>query len=533
MRKRYIKCNYLTGGISIGLFCLLILGALFPSVKTESYAVDCAPGEEPCTTTMAETAIDLTVASTVSVALESEVELNVIPKSTGSFTETTSKLTVATNNPSGYAIYLQAGKSQNGKANLISSDLSNSAMINPVNGTVGSNNFSANTWGYSMDGTNYQAVPATTSIIKETTATSYNDTYTLSFGVKVDTNLPAGQYTNSVIVSAIANPIKVTSLNQLIYMQDMTADICSNTAEHVTKQLIDNRDGKKYWVAKLKDGNCWMTQNLDLELGLVNNYAAAVAMNGNKVMLSNQNTDISTANWNTSMGTTWMPTTTSKTVPDSSASVVDGAHSWDAGMVILTNPTQSEGCGVNLGVGENLSNLPTVCPSYFKTIVPGMADIYVATATSSFDNTTNTYDAHYLIGNYYSWGAATAGTGKQVTNDGDSAPGSICAKGWKMGSGDELADLFYDAYKFGDDKKDLAAFSSKPLYFVKGGKIYFSHSVGGVLSEMGGAGHYWSDTLESSMYAYVTRFDNEVFNSIRDAEAGIFYQGLSVRCLAR
>ena len=533
MRKWNIKGNCIVGGVSVGLLSLLIMALLLPTVGAESYAVDCAPGEEPCTTTLAETAVDLMVASTVSVALQSQVELNVIPKSTGSFTETTSKLTVATNNPSGYAIYMQAGKQQDGKANLTSSDLANPAVISPVEGTVSSSSFPSNTWGYSLDGANYQAVPATTGMIKETATTTHNDTYNLAFGVNVDTTLPSGQYTNSVTVSAVANPLKITSLSQLTYMQDMTSDICLNTAEHVTKQLIDTRDGKSYWVAKLKDGNCWMTQNLDLELGLVNNYAAAVAVNGNKVMLSNQNTDISTANWNTLTDTTWMPTTTSKTVPDSSASVDDGAHSWDAGTVILANPTQSEGCGLNLGVGENLSNLPTVCPSYFKTIVPGMADTYVATATSRFDNTTNTYDAHYLIGNYYSWGAATAGTGKQVTNDGDSAPGSICAKGWKMGSGDELAGLFYDAYKFGDDKKDLAAFSSKPLYFVKGGKIYFLHSVGGVLGDMGGAGHYWSDTLESLMYSYVISFDNEVFNSIRDAEAGIFYQGLSVRCVAR
>lgn len=48
-------------------------------------------------------------------------------------------------------------------------------------------------------------------------------------------------------------------------MQQMTAEICSNSAEHESKQLIDTRDNKSYWVAKLKDGNCWMTQNLDYD----------------------------------------------------------------------------------------------------------------------------------------------------------------------------------------------------------------------------------------------------------------------------
>ena len=49
-------------------------------------------------------------------------------------------------------------------------------------------------------------------------------------------------------------------------MQDMTFDICrsiSNTSDN--QQLIDERDGKVYYVNKLADGNCWMTQNLDYD----------------------------------------------------------------------------------------------------------------------------------------------------------------------------------------------------------------------------------------------------------------------------
>lgn len=49
-------------------------------------------------------------------------------------------------------------------------------------------------------------------------------------------------------------------------MQHMNSEICANTAEGTTKQLIDSRDGNSYWVAKMKDGNCWMTQNLALDI---------------------------------------------------------------------------------------------------------------------------------------------------------------------------------------------------------------------------------------------------------------------------
>lgn len=55
-------------------------------------------------------------------------------------------------------------------------------------------------------------------------------------------------------------------LNTITYMQDMTPELCEAAPEDDTTQLVDHRDKKKYWVGKLPDGNCWMTQNLDLDL---------------------------------------------------------------------------------------------------------------------------------------------------------------------------------------------------------------------------------------------------------------------------
>ncbi len=52
-------------------------------------------------------------------------------------------------------------------------------------------------------------------------------------------------------------------------MQDMETSICESTTlvdEQNTLQLVDTRDNKLYWVTKLQDGHCWMTQNLDLDL---------------------------------------------------------------------------------------------------------------------------------------------------------------------------------------------------------------------------------------------------------------------------
>ncbi len=52
-------------------------------------------------------------------------------------------------------------------------------------------------------------------------------------------------------------------------MQDMNPSACSSQTTPAasattvpTKTLTDSRDGNKYTISKLADGNCWMTQNL-------------------------------------------------------------------------------------------------------------------------------------------------------------------------------------------------------------------------------------------------------------------------------
>ena len=52
------------------------------------------------------------------------------------------------------------------------------------------------------------------------------------------------------------------SLDNIANMQDMTPEICAKAQTHQTATLRDTRDGNTYTVAKLKDGKCWMTQNL-------------------------------------------------------------------------------------------------------------------------------------------------------------------------------------------------------------------------------------------------------------------------------
>ena len=67
--------------------------------------------------------------------------------------------------------------------------------------------------------------------------------------------------------------IKIVKMTDISTMQEMTSEFCSSVpseGSYSTAQLQDVRDGKYYWAGKLTDGNCWMTQNLDLDLSTYN-----------------------------------------------------------------------------------------------------------------------------------------------------------------------------------------------------------------------------------------------------------------------
>ncbi len=159
-----------------------------------------------------------------------------------------------------------------------------------------------------------------------------------------------------------------TTWADLQYMQQMTPSACSGGNE-TGKQLIDSRDGKSYWVAKLKDGNCWMTQNLDLDLH-------------ENIPLSPYDSDVA---WNVYLSTTQTDTPSFSTDNNT-------IQSYDPGYKYCANNT------------TNACNL-----------------------------TTSTNNGHDAQGNYYSWRAATAGFGDTsiVTKDVNISY-SICPKGWRL-----------------------------------------------------------------------------------------------------
>ena len=248
---------------------LLLSAMLFPALP------DSVSAEE------ANTKVSLTVNPVIGIALDEAVTVEVLPTAEGTFSSNKANLSVTTNNETGYSLYLAT---TNGENTLTSNNPSTTETIDAItlaDGTdsIPSSDFTNNTWGYNLstgdvsasDSTTYKPVPTTngTTLINtptEAPTEGNGDTYSLIFGTKINTALPSGTYSNDVVVSVVANPEYVPTISAMTNMQDVTAEICTASADGETATLTDTRDSNTYTVAKI-NGNCWMTQNLRLAGG--------------------------------------------------------------------------------------------------------------------------------------------------------------------------------------------------------------------------------------------------------------------------
>ena len=80
-----------------------------------------------------------------------------------------------------------------------------------------------------------------------------------------DKNCTGNQYEQgaSYTLTNSANAFTLWAMWEPTAMQNWLG--CADLAEHETVTLKDVRDNRTYTVAKLKDGNCWMTENLQIQ----------------------------------------------------------------------------------------------------------------------------------------------------------------------------------------------------------------------------------------------------------------------------
>ena len=456
----------------------------------------------PVDNTNAATDFDITVQPVLEVSLSpslhltfetdnvlhsGSIDLNVLSNSRNGFTATVS------------TIY----DSSDVLGTSLTNTIDNNLRINTLTGSnIAAADFPTNRWGYSVDGgTTFNAMPGVNepAIVLDTNSAAGNGDKSIYIGTKVDTSTASGTYENALLITvvpkyvpislkesfALASKHRVAGVDGHNYyaMQDMTPAICDRSDELEDQtQVVDVRDQKIYWVAKLRDGNCWMTQNLDFDI------------KGNNVVPETSDVEVA---WNNS--STYSPQVTSTEIFTSDTAT--DTYSYDPGDYYIeggmnSNNLKSAECETGNG-GEN---------------------------------------CHYHLGNYYQWNAATAGSGGTIT--GHDATQSICPKGWKM----PIIDSNYEnknlsiskltnAYGITNNSNGTsdANLRAAPLYFVRGGRVVLDSNNVGTMSSIGGNGFYWSILATDVAYARATVFWGSYVGP-KDNYKRTY--GFSVRCVA-
>ncbi|MBQ1373478.1 hypothetical protein IIY66_01585, partial [Candidatus Saccharibacteria bacterium] len=300
---------------------------------------------------------------------------------------------------------------------------------------------------------------------------------------------------NGMNLYAVWAPAETDNSGNPISLQDwqgcsnLTATTYDNTTgtlnvgKNTITALTDNRDGNIYTVARLADGNCWMTENLRLD-----NEATISTANTNNPLVADNNVAIKNNDGNTS------------------AHLSPTSNSW------CTNSDSA--CYDQSYLNTNNSLLPATSPSFSQDFTNGSHN-------SSFDSNVVSYS------NYYNWYSATAGNGTYDKSSGEVA-GDICPAGWRLpvgGNNNTSGSFYYLHQQMGAASGATGSnnWRSFPNNFVYSGNWYGSSAY-----YRGSYGYYWSSTAYSTYYAYGLYFGS---SSVYPANNGNKYGGYSVRCV--
>ena len=249
---------------------------------------------------------------------------------------------------------------------------------------------------------------------------------------------------------------------------------------HDSTTLRDSRDNQDYTVAKLADGKYWMTKNLNI---------------AGETILSSADTDVSAdyiSNFSTSNNLTKSGNTL--VLPASSTTGFDTDN-----YSYVYNSGNTTNCGA--------SGQDTPCFSY------------------------------------YSWDAATLGSGRDITTQNTDAPYSVCPENWRLpttgstsDSGWKRGDFYALATAYGVNLENYWYNSSSTFYNNIGPSTIPNYILSGYInvgsfSAVGTYGYYWSATSSNSTTFARTLSFSSGYLSTSDYYSRSF--GFFIRCLFR
>ncbi len=385
----------------------------------------------------------------------------------------------------------------------------------------------AGQWGYSIDhGATYSGLPDYRDVHPSDIFIESHEAANMSLpflvGATSADDQARGIYYTPITFRAVTRPT-VPTIDTILYMQEMDETIYESMKTEKQYQLMDKRDGKMYFISKLKDGNVWMTQNLDFDL-----YDG--------ITLDPDTSDVK------------VPTTMDLTPLGQNRGRSEHSYYYDNYMFDQGN---------------------YYCPNGY---------CYRTSDLVSLDSLEPTdKDNHYALGNRYSYAAATANyfpqCPKYEVNSGEynacrdrynneysgkDSETSICPAGWTLPSSNYQNGLSVKSLGVAIGfPKEYTTYSGnyalflEPLFFVGNGYAYVGESYFENYTNNGyNYAYYWTSTVSGAYYAYyiysylytTSKTDSATGNSIYYPYGGYLstststynpYYLLPLRCAAR
>ena len=350
----------------------------------------------------------------------------------------------------------------------------------------------------------YKAVPSTYTLVAkresstDTGTSAIGSVLTSTYAISVSPSQVADTYVGKVRYTLVhpydaAAPEISVSIADAEYLQEVNS--CpADLPEEQVYTLKDKRDEQEYKVAKLKDGKCWMVENL--------NIAGSTALSSEDTDFESNYTLPTTNGWTVTDGKLVLPASATKN-PDNN-DLTDSSQFSTDDYAYVFNSGNKENCGAWVQ--------DTPCYSY------------------------------------YSWDTATLGSGRNIGVHNADAPYSICPKNWRLPTSRdtdtfdtataEESDFYKLATNYGmsmgewsqttDKFYNQAGPSTIPDFLLAGSYVWGAF----YNADNGGVGHYWSATTYYSGFAYANTFSFD-FVSVSSSGWSSRFSGSSVRCLLK
>ena len=522
--------------------------------------------------------------ASLSVALTPEaMNLAVTPTPDGTLASDEMAIQVSTDNTTGYTLALSLAGAE--------TSLNDPASGGKIQSSIADINspatLSVNTWGWYPDslanntGNLFSALPSNSTpyeLKKTSSPTSGSgDTTTISFGVNVDTTLPAGSYTNAIVISAVTNyvPQPILDVYPTTGWAGDTITLYSNGGfVNVQSVQIGGTDCTSIDVKSADELTCTLPDKAETDTtsGSDNGYSIQVNVVGGQmenhnftIRYFNPNRTETASVSNTQITNTNMSSFTG--VDCGSLSVGDIVSLTDErnGQTYRIKKMQDNKCWMvdNLKyAGEANTNLANVDGTY-GLVYNNNSSKYNTVDGTNTQSTTNSDKAFYnnpmsasycygtsiqssytKCGYLYNWYAATAGTGTYATSTrGTNVSGSICPTGWRLpssysdgstptGNGTSVRAADFSVLNASMNAGSLTTGSTSSYYagWQYSGAwsgVFSGHRYSGFYNQ-GSSGYYWSSTAYSSTLARGLYF---LISYVDPVDYYNKWYGFAVRCV--